>query len=367
MNRGLNLLLFHTFLNLKRSKSHEYRSKMNRRKEYVMKTLFKRAALLTLALMMLVTAFAFAGCEKKKTIVIYTSAESFRIDYMNKRMKEQFPDYDVRIDYKSSGDQANLLRAAGKSAECQISHDLEYGNAADLVSLGVLADLSSLVDFSGFAEDTVVSDYYAPELRNGGAVILNMDVINEKGLDVPTSYQDLLDPQYKGLISMPNPKTSGTGYMFLLSLANAWGEDKAIEYFNDLGENILAFETSGSGPVNKLVTREVAIGFGMISHAVQQINEGENLKILFFEEGAPYSLYGQAIIAGNETDPAVVEVFDFLVNHITPEMCELFYPEKLYRDKDFTVENFPANVTYANMNDNTPERKAKLLEKWTLS
>lgn len=332
-----------------------------------MKKMIRRVTLLALALMLLITSFAFAGCEKKKTIVIYTSAESFRIDYMNKRMKEQFPDYDVRIDYKSSGDQANLLGAAGKNAECQITHDLEYGNAADLVSLGVFADLSDLIDFSGFAEDTVVSSYYAPELRNGGAVILNMDVINEKGLDVPTSYEDLLDPQYKGLISMPNPKTSGTGYMFLLSIANAWGEDKAIEYFSDLSKNILAFETSGSGPVNKLVTREVAIGFGMISHAVQQINEGENLKVLFFQEGAPYSLYGQAIISGNETDPAVVEVFDFLVNQITPEMCELFYPEKLYRDKDFTVENFPENVTYANMNDNTPERKAKLLEKWTLS
>ena len=332
-----------------------------------MKKMIKRAALLALALIMIISSLVFTGCEKKKTIVIYSSAESFRIDYMNKRMKEQFPDYDVRIDYKSSGDQANLLRAAGKNAECQISHDIEYGNAAELVSLGVFADLGDLVDFSVFAEDTVAGNYYAPVYRNGGAIILNMDVINEKGLDVPTSYRDLLDPQYKGLISMPNPKTSGTGYMFLLSLANAWGEDKAIEYFNGLSKNILAFESSGSGPVNKLVTREAAIGFGMIFHAVQQINEGENLKILFFEEGAPYSLYGQAIISGNETDPAVVEVFDFLVNHITPEVCELFCPEKLYRDKDFTVENFPASVTYANMNDNTPERKAKLLEKWTLS
>ena len=62
-----------------------------------------------------------------------------------------------------------------------------------------------------------------------------------------------------------------------------------------------------------------------------------------------------------------MEVFDFLVNHITPEMCERFYPEKIYKDKDFTIKNFPTNVTYANMNDNTPERKAKLLDKWTLS
>ncbi len=332
-----------------------------------MKNTMKRVCLLALALVLALGCLSFAGCSKKETIVIYTSAESFRIDYMNQRMKEQFPQYDIRIDYKSSGDQANLMKAAGKNVECHITHDLEYGNAADLVSLGVFADLTGVIDFSGFAEDTVVSNFYAPELRNGGAVILNMDVFEAKGLDEPTCYEDLLDPQYKGLISMPNPKTSGTGYMFLLSLVNAWGEEKALQYFTSLSENILAFESSGSGPVNKLITKEVAIGFGMISHAVQQINEGENLKILIFEEGAPYSLYGQAVIAGNETNPAVMEVFDFLVNHITPEMCERFYPEKLYKDKDFTVKNFPTDVTYSDMSNNTPERKAQLLDKWTLS
>ncbi len=332
-----------------------------------MKTIMKRTLLLALACVMALSSLAFAGCSKKETIVIYTSAESFRIDYMNQRMQEQFPQYDIRIDYKSSGDQSNLMKAAGKNVECHITHDLEYGNAADLVSLGIFADLSDIIDFSVFAEDTVISSYYAPEVRNGGAIILNLDVLAEKGLDEPTCYEDLLDPQYKGLISMPNPKTSGTGYMFLLALVNAWGEEEAFRYFTSLSENILAFESSGSGPVNKLITKEVAIGFGMISHAVQQINEGENLKILFFEEGAPYSLYGQAVIAGNEENPAVMEVFKFLVNDLTVEMCERFYPEKLYKDKDFTIQNFPSDVTYSDMSNNTPERKAQLLDKWNLS
>lgn len=332
-----------------------------------MKTMMKRTLALAIALIIALSCLAFVGCSSKKTIIIYTSAESFRIDYMNKRMKEQFPDYDVRIEYKSSGDQASLMKAAGTSVECHITHDLEYGNAADLASLGIFADLTNVIDFNKFVEDTTVSQYYAPELRNGGAIILNMDVINERGLDEPTCYADLLDPQYQGLISMSNPKTSGTGYMFLLSLVNEWGEDEALDYFDKLSENILAFESSGSGPVNKLITKEVAIGFGMISHAVQQINEGANLKILFFEEGAPYSLYGQAIIAGNETDPAVMEVFKFLANDLTEEMCELFYPEKLYKDKDFTIENFPSSITYSNMTNNTPERKAQLLSKWNLS
>lgn len=332
-----------------------------------MKKMMKRTVTLVLALIMALSCLSFASCAKKETIIIYTSAENFQIDYMRERMQEQFPNYDIRIDYKSSGDQASLMKAAGTNVECHITHNLEYGNAAELAALGIFADLSDTVDFSIYTEDAAPSTYYAPELRNGGAIIINMDVINEKGLDEPTSYEDLLDPQYKGLISMSNPKTSGTGYMFLLSLVNAWGEEEALNYFSALSENVLAFESSGSGPVNKLITKEGAVGFGMISHAVQQINEGENLKILFFEEGAPYSLYGQAVIAGNETNPAVMEVYNFLVGEITEEKCERFYPEKIYKDKDFTLENFPTDIVYADMSNNTPERKSQLLGKWTLS
>ena len=330
-----------------------------------MKKFILRTLSLTLAAIMLVASLALMSCgEQKKKIIIYTSSEDFQIEHMQKRMKEEFPQYNVIFEYKSSGDHAALIKSAGKNAECHITHDLEYSYAADIAKLGILANLDGIIDFSQYSEDTRESTFYAPELRNGGAIILNMDVIKEKNLDVPTSYEDLLDPQYKNLISMPNPKASGTGYMFLLSLVNAWGEEKAFDYFDKLSENVLTFTSSGSGPVNALVGKEVAIGFGMTSNAVQKINEGENLKIVFFEEGSPYSLYGQGIIAGKETDEAVVEVFKFLATTLTEEKCSLFYPEKIFTDKDFSIQNFPSDITYANMGNNTPERKADLLSKW---
>ena len=331
-----------------------------------MKKIIRTATLLTLALAMLLSTVLFTSCgESKKQIIIYTSAEDFRITYMQQRMKEQFPDYDVVFEYKSSGNHAAILKSAGTNVEAHISHDIEYGYAKELEELGIFADLKDSVDLSIYTADAAASTYYLPELRNGGAIILNMDVIEEKGLDVPTCYEDLLDPQYKGLISMPNPSASGTGYMFLLNLVNAWGEEKAYAYFDQLSANILSFTSSGSGPVNALVGKEVAVGFGMTAQAVQKIAEGENLKIVFFEEGSPYSLYGQAIIAGKETDPAVVEVFEFLSTTVTEEMCERFYPEKIYKDKDFVIQNYPTNIVYGDMTDNTPDRKEDLLEKWT--
>ena len=152
--------------------------------------------------------------------------------------------------------------------------------------------------------------------------------------------------------------------MFVKSLVNAWGEEKAFEYFNALAENVLQFTESGSGPVNALVQGEVAIGLGMTAQAVTAINDGANLKILFFEEGSPYSLYGYAIPEGKQTRKAVVDVFDFFYNTLVREDKELYYPEQVFVDQVNNIENYPTDIKYADMHDNTTEEKARLLDMW---
>ena len=172
-------------------------------------------------------AIILSGCSsQKEEVIIYTSAEDYRIEYLSERLEEEFPEYDIAIEYMSTGNHAAKLMAEGSSTACDISYDLEYGYMAQLDEQGMFANLSEEYDMSIYSEDTVVSDNYVIEYRNGGAVILNMDVLSARGLQEPTSYEDLLKEEYKGLISMPNPKSSGTGYMFLRNLVNAWGEEE---------------------------------------------------------------------------------------------------------------------------------------------
>ena len=328
--------------------------------------MFKKSiCVFTLIAILASALLCFAGCSGKETVIIYTSTEAYKMEYMQKRMNEQFPQYNVIIEYKTSGNHAATLQAAGKNAECDISHDLEYAYAEPLAAQGVFADLTDIVDWSIYAEDTVQSKYYAPEVRNGGCIIVNTERLEALGLDKPTSYADLLDPKYKNQISMPNPASSGTGYMFLLSLVNAWGEQEALDYFDKLSENVLSFTSSGSGPVNSLVLGEVAIGLGMTPNAATKIGEGHPLEILFFEEGSPYSLYGQTIIEGKQERACVKEVFVFLSTTLTEELCANYYPEKIFKDKDFTMENFPSDIKYADMQvEDASAYKEYLLSKW---
>lgn len=304
------------------------------------------------------------GCgSNKEKVLIYASSEEYRLEDLRARLKEEFPQYNCVVEYKDTGSHAATLMAEGKDTPCDISYELEYGYMTQLADEGLLLDLSDY-DFSKYLEDTVISSYFTPALRNGGAIIVNPEVLAEKGLSKPTCYEDLLKPEYKGLISMPNPKSSGTGYMFLKALVNAMGEQEAFQYFDKLSENILAFTSSGSGPVNALKTKEAAIGLGMTAQTVTAINEGANLEIIFFEEGSPFSLYGQAIIKGKESRQCVKEVFDFLVNTYTEETNKKFFPEQIFKDKVFEVENYPSNIKYADMSNDTMEEKTRLLDQW---
>ena len=87
-------------------------------------------------------------------------------------------------------------------------------------------------------------------------------------------------------------------------------------------------------------------------------------KILFFEEGSPYSLYGYAIPEGKQTRKAVVDVFNFFYTTLVMEDKELYYPEQVFAAQVNNVANYPTDIKYADMHDNTTAEKARLLDNW---
>ena len=205
---------------------------------------------------------------------------------------------------------------------------------------------------------------YMPVDRYSGSVIVRPDLLEEKGLPIPQSYDDLLAGEYRGLIEMPDPTQSSTGYLFLKSLANAWGEEEALAYFDKLDENILQYTGGGSAPVKDAVAGECAIALSLTFKAVDLINEGADLDILFFKEGAPYTPAGLSIIAGHETRQPVIDVVTYFYSDVIDDYLSTYLPEKVKVDQVNSVENYPTDIPYADMSNNTPDVTEALLAKW---
>jgi iron(III) transport system substrate-binding protein len=306
------------------------------------------------------------GCASRANnrVIIYTSTEDFRTEHMQQLLKEKFPDYDIVLQALSTGNHAAKLKAEGTSTEADIILNLETAYLEGLKD--VLADLSDF-DLSAFLPDLVPEDRrYLPWDKSSGAVVINRSRLESQGLPVPASFDDLLHPRYRGVLSMPNPKTSGTGYMFLKGLVNSWGENEAFAYFDGFAENVLQFTTSGSGPVNALIQGEALVGLGMTITATEAINNrGAAFEMLFFEEGAPSVTTGMGIVRGKETRPIVREVFQFAMTTLVREDKDLYCPEPIFKDQTNTIPNYPRNIPYMDMRGiNDLAEKERLLAKW---
>ncbi len=326
----------------------------------------KKIFSLLLALVLCVGGMtALTGCgDSGNKVVIYSSDEDYINAYFQERLNAQFPDYDIVIEYRSTGENAALLKSEGTSTSCDIVWGLEVGYLDKMPTL--------LADISAYSNDHYVDDMkmgdgkYLVAHRYSGCIVVNKDMLAQKGLPTPASYEDLLKPEYKNLIAMPNPKSSGTGYIYLKSLVNAWGEEKAFKYFDDLytSGNMMQFTSSGSGPINLLVQGEIAIAMGMTSQAVIQKNEGQPFEILFFEPGAPYTACGYGIVEGKQNNQAVKDVFDFFYNTLVQEEKDKFLPETIFKDQEMKVQGYPTDIYYADMRGNDADEKTRLLGKW---
>jgi len=73
------------------------------------------------------------------------------------------------------------------------------------------------------------------------AFIVNKEILSEKGIPIPRSWKDLLNPIYKGMISYMDPTKSSTGLMTVLTAALANGGSEynwtpGIEFLKKLHE-----------------------------------------------------------------------------------------------------------------------------------
>ncbi len=315
-----------------------------------------------LLMAMLFVLVLLTGCESKNKVVIYTSMEEERNQKLIEMVKEEFPDLNVVVQYMATGNSAAKIKNEGSKVEADIVLDLETAHMKEVQDN--FANLSSF-DTSFYLDGVNTATNYLTWVKYTMNLIIDNKYFEEHNLSVPKTYEDLLKPEYKDLIAMPDPKTSGTGYAFYLNVVNIMGEDNAIEYFKKLKNNLREFTTSGSGPTNLLKQGEIAIAMGMTAQGVEAINAGYDFSIIELDTGSPYNTTSCGIIKGRETNEGVVKVFNWLIKDYGRFDKENYMPDKILKDQENKIKNYPENLKDANMEGiDSTEVKERLIEKW---
>lgn len=316
------------------------------------------------------------SCGSKERIYVFITSEEERVSFLRSKLDEKFPNYDVVLQSIGTGKLVSKLMAEGKKTSCDIFFDLEVLNAERIISSNsdLFYDLvDDEYDFSRY--DEAVLQYrnrhtkYAVIQKTYGAVLINNNVLDKKGIAAPTTYTDLLDPKYKGLIEMPDPNSSGTGYSIYSGLISLYGETEGLNYFKSLKNNVLEFTTSGSTPLKDVESGNIGVGFGMLWQCVEYANKpgNEHLSVKVLDDKAPYTYFTMGMINHAQIRPAVKEVFDYFYNELNRLQVDKFVPNKIYKDQLPTdIPNYPTNFEEINMGDHIYdfEYKLDLLDKW---
>lgn len=260
------------------------------------------------------------GTEDENTLNIYTAIEEEYLDEYLSEFRELHPEIKLNIIRDSSGVvSAKLMLEKDKPRA-----DIAWGIPASSVLMMEKYDL--------FAQ------YESPNLKNINpkfydvkndsptwvgmtawmtAFTVNTTELTEKGIDAPKNYEDLLDPKYKDSIIMPNPASSGTGYLTVSAWIQTMGEEKAWEYMDKLNENIKSYSHSGSAPTKQTAKGEYLVGVGMDSVSLQTEKKNEHIKTIMPEEGSGWELEVISLINKENIKPAAKTFYDWALSSNT--------------------------------------------------
>ena len=152
--------------------------------------------------------------------------------------------------------------------------------------------------------------------------MVNRDELERMGLEAPQTWDDLLKPEYKGLIWLSNYKTAGTPKLVANLMIQLKGHDEGIQYLVDLDKNVEVYTKSGSGPSKNVGTGECVIGIGFLHDGITQIvdNGYDNVQLIVPQDGTTCEIGPVAIFKG-AAHPNAAKLF--VEYALSPDCVEL--------------------------------------------
>jgi len=324
-----------------------------------MKNRFMKGSLAALVSLLATNAFA------AEEVTVYTAFETDILAKYKNAFESENPDIRIKWVRDSTGIMTAKLLAEKNNPRAEVVWGLAGSSMALLKEEGILQS------YTPQGVDALRSNLNDPQSSQAwygndaffNAVCFNEAVAKQLNLPAPQSWEDLTKPIYKDHIAMPNPASSGTGYMQVSAWLQNMGEDQAWNYMQKLDKNIAHYTHSGSKPCVQAGMGEVAIGISMASRGAKLKTQGAPLAVIT-PAGIGWESEAVGLVKSSE---AAKRVVDWSISKAANELYIEMYPVVGHKDVTATVKNFPnveknmAKMDFARMGS----ERADVLKTWS--
>ena len=263
-----------------------------------------------------------AAAKAEGELTVYGSCEE---EYLAAACQHFQELYGIKVNYQrlSTGEvQAKIEEENGNP-----SADAWFGGTTD--PYNVLAKEDLLEPYDAMNASHLISDMYKDAEGKWYGIykgilgfMVNTDELDRLGLEAPADWQDLLKPEYKGLIWLSNYNTAGTAKLVINTMIQKYGHDEGIQYLVDLDKNIEVYTKSGSGPSKNVGTGECVIGIGFLHDGITQIvdNQYGNIALVIPSSGTSFEIGATAMFKGAKHPNAAKLWIEYA---LSPECVEL--------------------------------------------
>ena len=263
-----------------------------------------------------------AAAKAEGELTVYGSCEE---EYLAAACQHFQELYGIKVNYQrlSTGEvQAKIEEENGNP-----SADVWFGGTTD--PYNVLAKEDLLEPYAAQNASHLISDMYKDAEGKWYGIykgilgfMVNTDELERLGLEAPADWQDLLKPEYKGLIWLSNYNTAGTAKLVVNTMIQKYGHDEGIQYLVDLDKNIQVYTKSGSGPSKNVGIGECVIGIGFLHDGITQIvdNQYGNIALVIPSSGTSFEVGATAMFKGAKHPNAAKLWIEYA---LSPECVEL--------------------------------------------
>ncbi|HEY8496231.1 MAG TPA: extracellular solute-binding protein, partial [Limnochordales bacterium] len=160
----------------------------------------------------------------------------------------------------------------------------------------------------------VTGETYLPLYAGILGWAVNEQMLNSMGLPIPRTWKDLTAPVYRGLIAMPNPNTSGTGYTMLATILQIYGEDEGWKLLRDLHFNVAQYTRAGAEPGLLAGRGEVAIGVTFMHDALHQAIQGFPVSVKAPADGTGFEIGGLSLVRNGPNREGAIRFIEWALS-----------------------------------------------------